>query len=59
MPAYVHWNDGRRLITAEIVREWKTKLEEICREADQFGVAVAGGVERVAMEAQLVHPTGH
>lgn len=49
----------RRLIAAGIVREWKPKLEEVFREADQFGVAVAGGVERVAMEAQLVHQTGH
>ena len=49
----------RRLIAAGIVREWKPKLEEVFREADQFGVAVAGGVERVAMEAQVVHQTGH
>ena len=49
----------RRLIAAGIVREWKPKLEEVFREADQFGVAVAGGVERVAMGAQLVHQTGH
>ena len=49
----------RRLFAAGIVREWKPKLEEVFREADQFGVAVAGGVERVAMEAQLVHQTGH
>ena len=49
----------RRLIAARIVREWKPKLEEVFREAAQFGVAVAGGVERVAMEAQLVHQTGH
>ncbi|CAB1119445.1 unnamed protein product [Ectocarpus sp. CCAP 1310/34] len=49
----------RRLIAAGTVREWKPKLEEIFREADQFGVAVAGGVEQVAMDAQLVHQTGH
>ncbi|CAN0162995.1 unnamed protein product, partial [Scytosiphon promiscuus] len=49
----------RRLIAAGTVRQWKPKLEEIFREADQFGVAVAGGVERVAMEAQLVHQTGN
>ena len=49
----------RRLIAAGIVREWKPKLEEVLREADQFGVAVAGGVERVAMEAQIIHQTGH
>ena len=42
-----------------IVREWKPTLEEMFREADQFGVAVAGGVERVAMEPQLVHQAGH
>ncbi|CAN0327714.1 unnamed protein product, partial [Scytosiphon promiscuus] len=45
----------RRLIAAGTVREWKPKLEEVFREANQFAVAVAGGVERVAMEAQLVH----
>ena len=49
----------RRLIAAGTVRQWKPKLEEIFREANQFGVAVAGGVERVAMEAQLVHHTGN
>ncbi|CAN0427917.1 unnamed protein product, partial [Scytosiphon promiscuus] len=49
----------RRLIAAGTVRQWKPKLEEIFREANQFGVAVAGGVERVAMEAQLVHQTGN
>ena len=49
----------RRLIAAGVVREWKPKLEEVFREADQFGVAVAGGVERVAMKAQVVHQTGH
>ena len=49
----------RRLIAAGVVREWKPKLEEIFREADQYGVAVAGGVEKVAMHAQLVHQTGH
>eukprot|EP00903_Cladosiphon_okamuranus_P013938 g12964.t1 len=49
----------RRLIAAGVVREWKPKLEEVFREADQFGVAVAGGVEKVAMHAQLVHQTGH
>ena len=49
----------RRLIAAGIVREWTPKLEEVFREADQFGVAVAGGVERVTMEAQLVHQIGH
>ncbi|CAN0368719.1 unnamed protein product, partial [Scytosiphon promiscuus] len=27
--------------------------------ADQFGVAVAGGIERAAIEAQLVHQTGN
>lgn len=48
----------RRLIAAGTVREWKPKLEEVFREANQFGVAVAGGVERVAMEAQLVQQTG-
>ena len=35
------------------------ELEEVFREEDQFGVAVTGGVERMAMEAQLVHQTGH
>ncbi|CAN0303380.1 unnamed protein product, partial [Ectocarpus fasciculatus] len=49
----------RGLIAAGTVREWKPKLEEIFREANQFGVAVPGGVERVAMEAQLVHQTGN
>ena len=49
----------RRLIAAGTVREWKPKMEEIFRGANQFGVAVAGGVERVAMEAQLVHQTGN
>ncbi|CAB1115520.1 unnamed protein product [Ectocarpus sp. CCAP 1310/34] len=49
----------RRLIAAGTVREWKPKLEEIFREADQFGAAVVGGVEQVAMDAQLVHQTGH
>ncbi|CAM9885864.1 unnamed protein product [Scytosiphon promiscuus] len=49
----------RRMIAARTVRRWKPKLEEIFREANQFGVAVAGGVERVAMETQLVHQTGN
>ena len=49
----------RRLIAAGVVREWKPKLEEVFRDADQYGVAVAGGVEKVAMHAQLVHQTGH
>lgn len=49
----------RRLIVAGVVREWKPKLEEVFREADQFGVVVAGGVEKVAMHAQLVHQAGH
>ncbi|CAM9163260.1 unnamed protein product, partial [Ectocarpus sp. 12 AP-2014] len=48
----------RRLIAASAVSEWKPKLAEVFREANQFGVAVVGGVERVAMEAQLVHQTG-
>ncbi|CAN0359962.1 unnamed protein product, partial [Scytosiphon promiscuus] len=49
----------RRLIAAGTVRQWKPRLEEIFREANQFGVAVAGGVERAAMKAQLVHQTGN
>lgn len=49
----------RRLIAAGTVREWKPKLEEILWEVNQFGVAVPGGVERVAMEAQLVHQRGN
>lgn len=49
----------RRLIAAGIAREWKPKLEEVIREADHFGVAVAGGVARIAMEAQLVPQTGN
>lgn len=49
----------RRLIAAGVVREGKPKLEEAFREADQFGVAVAGGVEKVAMHAQLMYQTGH
>eukprot|EP00903_Cladosiphon_okamuranus_P018719 g17232.t1 len=49
----------RRLIAAGVAREWKPKLEEVFREADQFGVAVAGGKEKVAMRAQLVHQNGH
>ena len=34
------------LIPPGIVRRWNPKLEEVFRDADQFGVAVAGGVER-------------
>lgn len=49
----------RRLIAAGVVREWKPKLEEVFREADQFGVAVVGGVEKVAMHAQLAYQTGY
>ena len=32
----------RRLIAAGIIREWKPKLEEVFREADQFGVIQEG-----------------
>ena len=49
----------RRLVAAGTVREWKPKLEEIFLEANQFGVAVAGGVDHIAMKAQAVHQTGN
>lgn len=59
MPTRVLWHDMEEADRCRDCQEWKPKLEEVFREADQFGVAVAGGVERVAMEAQLVHQTGH
>ena len=49
----------RKLIAAGIVREWKPKLKVVFREADPFVVAVAGEVDQVAMEAQLVHQNSH
>ena len=48
----------RRPVAAGTVREWKPKLEEMFREANQFGVAVAGGVDYLAMKAQVAHQTG-
>ncbi len=49
----------RRLVAAGISREWKPKLEETFREANQFGVAVAGGVDHMSMKAQVMYQTGH
>ena len=35
----------RRLITTGAMRQWWPRLEEVIREARQFGVAVPGGVK--------------
>ena len=45
----------RRLLTAATLRPWRPHLEEINREARQFGVGVQGGVEQVALRARMHH----
>ena len=45
----------RRLIAAGTMRQWRPRLEEVYREARQFGVGVQGGVEQVALRARVHH----
>ncbi|CAN0328772.1 unnamed protein product, partial [Scytosiphon promiscuus] len=45
----------RRLLAAGTMRQWRPRLEEINREARQFGVGVRGGVEQVALRARVHH----
>ena len=37
------------------MRQWRPRLEEINREARQFGVGVRGGLEQVALRARVHH----
>ena len=37
------------------MRQWRPRLEEINREARQFGVGVRGGVAQVALSARVHH----
>ena len=45
----------RRLFAAGTTRQWRPRLEEINREARQFGVGVRGGAEQVALRARVHH----
>ena len=45
----------RRLLAAGTMRQWRPRLDEINREATQFGVGVRGGVEQVALRARVHH----
>ena len=45
----------RYLLAAGSMRRWRPRLEEINREARQFGVGVRGGAEQVALRARVHH----
>ena len=45
----------RRLVAAGTMRQWRPRLEEVNREARQFGVGVRGGLEQVALRARVHH----
>ena len=45
----------RYLLAAGSMRRWRPRLEEINREARQFGVGVRGGVEQVAVHTRVHH----
>ena len=50
-PVYVGMTLRRR-ITAGSMRQWRPRLEEVNREARQFGVGVRRGLEQVALRIQ-------
>ena len=55
MPPRLCRNDVETPRAAGTIRPWPPRLEEINREARQFGVGVQGGVEQVALRARMHH----
>jgi hypothetical protein len=49
----------RRAFSSATLAAHKQQLSQVFKEANQFGVAVAGGVEHMATRLRLRHETGH
>ena len=45
----------RRLLAAGTMRQWRARLEDIKREARQFGIRVRGRMEQVALRPRVHH----